>query len=167
VLGCALLTRTNALTLLVLLPAPLLAAGPRRERAEALATLVAGVALPFLAYAAYALPTGSPLLPRGNHLNLAMTYFASTGDCWSLDAMNQVRGRFSGMSDVLTHDPAHLATRFLADLAALATGRLGTLAVAPVGWLILPGLACFALARRVRGRASCSAPSWRRRCSST
>lgn len=151
VLGCALLTRTNALTLLLLLSAPLLAAGSWRARWRALAAVAAGLALPFLAYAVHALSTGSPLLPRSNHLNLAMTYFASAGDCWSLDAMHEVRGRFSSMSDVLTHDPAHFAARFLSDLAALATGRLSTLAVAPAGWLVVPGLACFALACRTAG----------------
>lgn len=68
--GLALLTRTNALTLLLLGLVPFAAPVAARERRAGFAWLAAGMAAPLAIAAVYAAATGSNLVP-GTHLILA------------------------------------------------------------------------------------------------
>jgi hypothetical protein len=146
-LGAALLTRTNALPLLLLLAAPWLRDGPRVRRLEDCVRIAAAAALPLIAWFGYAIATGSPPLPTSNHLNLAMTYFAPGVDLISAEAFGTVIGRFDGIMDVLLRDPARLARAYLKDLLVLLTVDIPQLVAPPLRLLFLPGLILIVMLR--------------------
>ncbi len=151
-IGLALLTRTNALPLLLLLVAPCLRqdAGVRRARGVALA--FAALALPISLWLKFAAATGSPPWPTSNHVNLAMTYFATAAHPVSNEAYVSVAGRFGSVWEVLAHDPTRMLAIYLADLLTLARDEVPGLIAFPLGLLALPGL-LFLPARR---RSACA-----------
>jgi 4-amino-4-deoxy-L-arabinose transferase-like glycosyltransferase len=139
VVGLALITRTNGPPLLLLALAPFLGAGPRHERTVDCLHLIAGIALPVLAVVAYGGATGSHVWPTENHLSLATSYFAG-GDRNSLDAALRVTGRFGSLTEVLLHDPVHIATTYLRDLYQLLSADITMLVEFPLCFMYLPGL---------------------------
>jgi 4-amino-4-deoxy-L-arabinose transferase-like glycosyltransferase len=145
--GLALLARSNAITLVLLGAAPLLCQAPARQKAGFLLLSLLGLALPALAWAFFAAESGAPFMPSGNHVNLAMTYFAEGADRVSYYARLQVLGRFESVQDVLLHDPARIARIYLADLVRLLHAGLPMLLEAPLNLLFAPGLV-FLLLRR-------------------
>jgi 4-amino-4-deoxy-L-arabinose transferase-like glycosyltransferase len=140
VVGLALITRTNGPPLLLLALAPFLCAGPRRESGVACLHVIAGIALPILAIAAYGGVADSNVWPTNNHLSLATSYFSGGEDRNSLDAALRVAGRFGSISEVLLHDPFHIATTYLRDLYQLLSADLMTLVEFPLYLMFLPGL---------------------------
>lgn len=102
--GLALLTRSNALTLVLIAGLPLLLTAPLGRRLLLASACACGAAAVVLIWAAFAHAAGVPVFPSGNASNLALTYF-STGDRVSAESMAQVRGKFDGLLDVVAHDP--------------------------------------------------------------
>jgi 4-amino-4-deoxy-L-arabinose transferase-like glycosyltransferase len=147
--GLAILTRSNGLTLGLLLLVPFLAPQvPMRARLANALCVAAGLAAPVLALQVYASATGSNVWPSRNHLNLAMTYF-STGDRTSLESWQQVKGRFGSFTDVLLYDPPLLIKSYLRDLYDAFGQGLTRLVEPPLSFLFLPGL-LFLLAGRFK-----------------
>jgi 4-amino-4-deoxy-L-arabinose transferase-like glycosyltransferase len=138
--GLALLARTNALPLLLLLLAPWLRTESPARRARGFALTLAALALPLSLWLRFAAATGSPPWPTSNHLNLAMTYFATAARPVSNEAFVSVAGRFHNLFEVLAYDPARLLEIYLADLLRLCSARLPGLVAFPLGLLALPGL---------------------------
>jgi 4-amino-4-deoxy-L-arabinose transferase-like glycosyltransferase len=138
--GLCFITRTNAISLAVLVVAPLFGPGAPRAKGRSLLALLGGMALPVAALAIYAVATGSNLLPGRAYLNLAVTYFAqrSRGN-WD-DATRQVGARFTGIRDVLLYDPAAIARIYASNFyGVLATG-ITKLVEVPLFYAVLPGL---------------------------
>jgi hypothetical protein len=150
-LGLALLTRTNALPLLLLFAAPFLRKDAPIRRARGAALAFAALALPLCLWLKFAAASGSPPWPTSNHVNLAMTYFATAAEPVSNEAFVSVAGRFPGVWEVLAHDPARIAQTYLADLLRLGRDRLPDLVAFPFGLLALPGLLFLPRRRRAAG----------------
>ncbi len=150
-IGLALLTRTNALPLLLLLLAPLLRRDPAIRRARGAALAVAALALPLSLWLKFAAATGSPPWPTSNHVNLAMTYFATAAQPVSNEAFVSVAGRFQNVWEVLAYDPTRMLEIYLADLLTLARDRMPGLVAFPLGLLALPGLLFLPARRRSAG----------------
>ena len=151
VIALALLTRTNALPLLLLLLAPFLRSDAVARRAGAAALAFAALALPLSLWLEFAAATGSPPWPTSNHVNLAMTYFATAAWPVSNEAYVSVAGRFHSVWEVLAYDPARLLEVYLADLLTLARDQLPRLVAFPFGLLALPGLLFLPARRRSAG----------------
>lgn len=137
VIGLTLLSRANALSLLLLALAPL--AAPANRRARGLASIAGGIALPLAAWAAFASATGSPFIPGGSHLNLAATYFSERASGEDLYLMAD---RFESLWDVLTYDPLHILVTYILDLydnVRYVTWSRSVIAY-PLNLLVLPGL---------------------------
>ncbi len=147
VVGLALLTRTNALPLLLLLLAPCLRPEPAARRARGTALTFAALALPLSLWLEFAAASGSPPWPTSNHVNLAMTFFATAADPVSDEAFVSVAARFHSVWDVLAYNPARLLEIYLADLLRLGRSEIPGLVAFPLGLLTLPGL-LFLPARR-------------------
>lgn len=139
--GLALITRSNALSLLMLFAVPVLF-GDRdfKKRAKHIFLMVFGFALPFLGLLLYASYSGSNILPVNNHMNLAMTYYAAGPDRGSVDAAIAVGDRFSGVFDLLLTDPVRIVSTYLYDLYHLISTDILFLIERPLLLLFLPGL---------------------------
>lgn len=132
VIGLALLTRTNNVVLFALLsfylvPVTALAPADRADepavrptrglaRFTGLAAAVVGIALPLLAWAAFANATGAPVIPTKTHENLALTYFSAGNDRISGDARLEAAAGFTSSLDVVLSDPLHIARTYARDL---------------------------------------------------
>ena len=150
-IGLALLTRTNALPLLLLLLAPCLRRDAALRRARGVALAFAALALPLSLWLAFAAATGSPPWPTSTHVTLAMTYFASAADPISNEAFASVAGRFQSAWEVLAYDPARVLEIYLADLLSFGRDRLPEFVAFPLGLLALPGLLFLPARRRSAG----------------
>jgi 4-amino-4-deoxy-L-arabinose transferase-like glycosyltransferase len=140
IVGLALLTRTNALPLVLLLLAPFLRPDAAARRARGAALAFAALALPLSLWLEFAAATGSPPWPTSNHVNLAMTYFATGAQPVSNEAFVSVAGRFHNVLEVLAYDPARMLATYLADLLRLGRDRLPGMIAFPLGLLALPGM---------------------------
>ena len=141
VIGLALLTRSNALPLLLLVFAPVLDADRGVNAAlRNIALVVGGIVLTSLAMAGYASISGSNILPINNHLNLAMTYFATGGDRSTIDAALSVAPQFGSLSDLLLADPVRIIKIYLFDLYQLICFDLFYLVERPLFFLFFPGV---------------------------
>ena len=145
--GLAIATRSNGVTLALLILAPFVSRAPLRARLEGALHVATGLAVPIVFLAAYALETGSNVWPARNHVNLAMTYFAGA-DRTSAEAMHAMAGRFGGIADVLLHDPVALARTYVRDLFGLLSRGLTQVVEPPLYFLFLPGL-LFLIGRRI------------------
>lgn len=151
-LGASLLVRTNAVSFLLLLAAPLLTDRARGRRAAA---VCCGVALPVLCWWIFANATGAPFAPAGGlRDNLALTYFADRDLGAGSEGMATVTGRFDGVLDVLARDPAHVARTYLGDAVGAARRIFfgSALFLFPANLLALAGLAAWV--SRLRDPAS-------------
>lgn len=142
-IGISLLTRSNALTLLVCVSAPCLLLTSLnlqslKHSLIAAAIVIAGILLPNLIWYFIASSTGTPIAPGGTVENLAMTYY-STGNRISMESMDQVEGMFDSVLDVFLHDPLHILKRYIIDLLSLPS-KLGGLLTFPIVFLVIPGL---------------------------
>ncbi len=145
-IGLCLLTRSNALTLCVLMAAPLLLDGPLVRRLRFVPIVAAGVAAPMLVWAIIATVTGSPFMPAGTVDNLAMTFFGE-GDRLSRESIMKLEGRFSSVFDVFLYDPITVIKTYLVNLFALPARLLGLIAF-PLSAFIVPGLVLLMLRAR-------------------
>jgi 4-amino-4-deoxy-L-arabinose transferase-like glycosyltransferase len=146
--GLCLLTRSNAVVLLLMLPFAWVCTRPEAGRGRALALITLGLALPLALWAAFATATGAPLTPRDNYVNLGMTYFAPGEDRSTGDNHALMRELFSGVGSVLAHDPLHIARTYARDLIALIAHDLPVrLLNFPLNLIFLPGLALLLLTR--------------------
>lgn len=147
--GAGMLTRANGVVLVLLAATPLalLRDGERggedreRFRLRRVGLVLAGVAVPAVAWATYALATGSNLLPQGNYANLAMTYFGE-GFRGAAEDRLAMEAQFSGLWDVLSHDPARIASIYVQDLRnnLINFFEVNRIAAFPVAHLALVGL---------------------------
>lgn len=149
-IGIAFLTRSNGLTLFaaLLMPFVTLQSLNRQEIWPRLKTtgLILGASLiPVLIWLFVSTRYGMPFSPSGTVDNLAMTYF-STGDGIGLESMEQVRGRFDSVVDVLLHDPAAIISQYFIDLFNLPLRVLKTVAF-PFSLVAIPGFVLLLLKR--------------------
>lgn len=117
-LGITLLTRTNGVTLLVLLAAPFLRGESLRRSFAHGSIIVGGLALVLAGWTVFATLTNSAFSPGKTHANLAMTYYGG-GDRVSAEARLPMEREFGSLSDVVLRNPAGLAAMYLRDLARL------------------------------------------------
>ena len=137
--GLCYLTRTNAISLAVLVIAPLFGAGATRAKVMSVLALVGGMALPVAILATYAAVTGSNLFPAGTHVSLAITYFAE-GNRNTDDARREAASSFTNMREVLLHDPAGIARIYVSGLYNFLANGLTRLIEVPLYYAILPGV---------------------------
>jgi hypothetical protein len=140
VVGLCLVTRTNAISLVVLLITPLFGAGSARAKVKSVLALLGGIVLPVAVLAVYAKATGSNLLPGNTYINLATTYFTEGVRTNSDEARQEVAKRFTGVRDVLLHNPAAIAKMYASDLYQLLASGITKLIEMPLYYAILPGL---------------------------
>ena len=140
VIGCALLTRSNAPTLVLLLLAPWLCQTQIKNRASTNFLLLgAGILSPLLVWAIFAIFSGSQFMPSSTYVRLAMTYFApdQTGDAFPL-----MEAEFDNLVQVVTYDPLFMAKQYVKDLSVLGKKALksDTLLMFPLNLFVVPGL---------------------------
>jgi hypothetical protein len=141
VLGLALLSRTNAISLLLIIFIPLIEQNNAiGRRFRDVIAIVVGLAVPFVLWAGYAGLTGSPLAPSGTYVNLAVTFFPPEGAQVWVDSVAYAEETFDSSLDVLLHDPVRLfATyaKWLYGLPFRVTSSDGLFAY-PFNLLVLP-----------------------------
>jgi hypothetical protein len=115
VLGCALLTRANAISLLVLLAFPWFQPRTLRDRVYDFSRILVACSAVIALWGLYAHLTGSPFGTRYGHLNLAMRYFSEEGDPFTVEARHHLMSKFSGYKEVLLHDPKDIAVTYAKD----------------------------------------------------
>lgn len=76
-----------------------------------------------------------------------MTFFAEGSDRVSYDALLQIRDRFDGIVDVVTHDAVALLKTYLVNLTRLIAIQLADMMEFPVNLLFATGLLLLALRR--------------------
>ena len=133
----SLMTRTNGITLVLLLAIPLLVPYKGRRSLAVLSGLL-GVASATIGFVLFAQITGSNLMPKGTSYNIAMTYFTDERVSW--EGMTEARTRFNSLYDVLTYDPAALAKGYAKDLFDIAFREIPFLAGPMMALLFLPGI---------------------------
>lgn len=153
VIGMALLSRTNGISLLLILLLPWLESGERTgSRLRASLAVSLGMALPIAAWLAYASATGSPLAPVNTHINFAWTFFPPDGvDAWR-DGIEYARQNFPDVWAVFAHDPASLLRQYGIGLYKLP-GRLaeaGDVLAYPLNLLYLPAFLYLLITARDR-----------------
>jgi hypothetical protein len=132
VAGFTILTRTNGIVLAPIVVAPFLTRREWRSRiADALAA-TAGLAVPICAWAAFAFATGSPLTPTDTYVNLALAY--GEGHL-SGDTLQLMKGRFTSVREVITHDPLRIIEVYATDLVQLPKRILTQTTWLPLGVL--------------------------------
>lgn len=116
-LGLALLSRTNAISLLLIFVVPFLAFDRELgSRVKSATVLASGFLIPVVSWVLYATAKGSDLMPVGTYINLAMTFFPPEDlRAWG-DGVSYAAQKFSGTWDVLVYDPPVLAEKYLRSL---------------------------------------------------
>lgn len=148
--GLGMLTRANGVVVALLAATPLALSGADRPdgdsdarypRIRRIGLVAGGLALPLAAWAAFALATGSRLVPQGNYANLAMTYFGE-GLQGAVEDRRTVEAQFTGLWDVLSHDPVRLLKTYLRDLRSrlMSPFQINHLVAFPVAHLAVLGL---------------------------
>lgn len=122
----ATMTRTNGITLMLLLALPLLQPGPALTRLRGTGVAVLAAASVFLAFAMFASATGSSLFPEGTYKNLAASYFSAERVSW--EGIVEADGRFDSLTSVLLHDPVAIIQQYIKDLAKLSVFGLAKVA---------------------------------------
>jgi hypothetical protein len=149
IMGFALLTRANSLTLLILIVLPWFQLTSFDFRFKNFVSLIIGLSMPLFLWAIIAIITGSPFSPVEGHLNLALRYYRpdSLGFRGSGDVMSYLRENFQNSFQVLTYNPIHIAKTYIKDLANVSWQIFShnKLVVFPLNLFALPGiiLLCF------------------------
>lgn len=139
-IGFGVLTRTNGITLLVLVLFPFIIKGPARLNLYHTVITVTSLLIVLMVMIIFSITSESSIFPRGTVDNLAMTFFSDRGPRYGSEALEQVHGRFDSIFDVLMHDPFHVAKLYLLDMAKLILRRFPNLVESPISLLFLPGL---------------------------
>ena len=98
-----------------------------------------GFAIPLLLWILYAIATDSPLTASGNYLNLAFAAYGDESKSWN-DEFPRLNAQFTGLIDVLTHDPMQLAARLSKRLILLPVHLIRELTWPPLSVLAAAGL---------------------------
>ncbi len=137
VVGAAMLTRTNGVSLLAVVLFPWLLP---RSRLRGSALVLAGVAAALALWAAIALVTGSRFAPQGSHVSLAYHFYHQ--DLLFDDARALLGNEFVSAWDVVARDPMLVLKTYVRGfydvLQTLFTA--GFTLDAPLNLLVLPGL---------------------------
>lgn len=136
--GLCFMTRTNGITQIVLLAAPLVLPGAMATRLRGLAAGLAGMAATIGVFLVFAALTGSNLFPAGTYDNLAMSYFSQENRAW--EGVLEARARFDSLGAVLAHDPMAIVRGYLRDLFELVTRDALRISGPFLGLLFIPGL---------------------------
>lgn len=141
--GMAVLSRTNGISLLLILLLPLLDSGERvGSRVRVSVIILLGFMAPVLAWTAYAAATGSPLAPVNTHVNLAWTFFPPDGvQAWA-DGIDLARRNFPNAWSVFTHDPTSMLRHYAIGLYKLPArlAEAGGLLAYPLNLLFFPAI---------------------------
>lgn len=143
IIGLTLLSRTNAIGLLLLLLVPWWESDkPIQLRVLAAIVMVVGVAVPLLGWGYYVLQTGTPVFPSGTYISLAWTYFPPEGATAWLDSVQYAKETFSNTWQVIAHDPIRMLRIYAENLYDLPRHLAGAnnLAAYPLNLLVLPAL---------------------------
>lgn len=140
--GCALLTRANGLTLLLLLVFPWFQQRDLQGRLKDFGCILVAFIIVLGAWGVTAKLTHSPFGPRLGHVNLAMRYFPTEGDPYTVEARQQLMAKFHGYKDVILHDPLFIAKTYVKDfLQYLKRNFMSTELLAfPLILFALPGI---------------------------
>jgi hypothetical protein len=142
VLGLTLLTRSNSLSLMLLLAFPWVQSQAIRVRLRHFACVFIACSIIIGSWGITSKLTGSPFLPRLGHVNLAMTYFPTGGDPFTIESRHQLSNKFSGFMDVLTYDPPRMIIKYTKDFLVTLKRNFeqNNLLAFPFNLLALPGL---------------------------
>ncbi|MEP3106381.1 MAG: glycosyltransferase family 39 protein [Hyphomicrobiales bacterium] len=141
IVGLALLTRSNALPLLLLAGAPALDSKLLTgEKLKAGVKVVGGLAVPLIAIAVFAYFTGSRVLPANNLLNLSVTYFVEGSDRASFDAALAAAKSFEEHPALLLSDPLRVLRIYLWDFYEFLRIGLPRLVASPLLVLAIPAI---------------------------
>ena len=114
VLGIALLSRTNAISLLLILLVPLLDTDLSiRTRLQQIVVAFLAMLIPLSVWATYAVLTDSPFGPSGTYINLALTFFPPDGTQTWADGVSYAEENFDSTWSVLAHDPVRLLSIYI------------------------------------------------------
>jgi len=151
-LGLALITRTNSPTLLILLVFPLVLLRNPRDRLRGFISVFLACLVVIGSWVFAARLTGSPIAPQLGQANLAMRYFPTEGDPYTIEARRELMSKFPGFTDVIAHDPSRLAAVYVKDFfkAFERTFRPQNLLAFPLNTLALPGLILLFFGQRNR-----------------
>lgn len=152
VLALALLTRANALTLILVAAIPALAKnGTWRTKVTGVGSLIGGTLVPILAWVVYARISNSNLWPlQGTKINLALTYFPPHKGAGLGDSVDYINLTFSSVWDVIFYDPFYMVTKYLKDLYHVFELTLSpnVLFAFPSIYFVLPALVYFFLIKQ-------------------
>ena len=137
--ACVILTRGNGPAAAVAFVAPLFVSAPLGNRVRWLGVMALGFAIPLLVWALYAIATDSPLTASGNYLNLAYAAYGDESKSWN-DEFPRLNAEFTGLIDVLTHDPMQLAARLSKRLILMPVHIIREVTWPPLSVLATAGL---------------------------
>jgi len=146
ILGCALLTRSNALTLIILLAFPWFQSIDFKCRLKAFTCIFVMCLIVLGTWWVAATLTGSPFWAKFGPVNLATRYFPTGGgDPFTFEARQQAISRFTSYKDVLLYDPKFMIVTFVKDFfqnlkLIFLSERLLPF---PLGLFALPGIFIF------------------------
>lgn len=138
--GLGVVTRSNGLTLVLLVLAPLLSRAALRGKIAQCLCMSAGLALPVITILVYGALTGSSVFPQNNHLSLAISYFNDGHDRGSWDAVVRIADRFDSLEDVLLQDPLLIVKTYLTGLYELLAFNVTQLLEPPLYFFVVPGI---------------------------
>ena len=146
-IGIVILSRSNGFTLLALLLLPWISNHNTQDKLKASGILFIGILFPLLTWAGIANYWGSPFMPAGNYINLALTYFPPGTDRLTGDARVVVESQFHSLWQVLSYDPMHMLETYFRDLIKLIQHLLFSdqLIGLPIYFALIPGVALLLL----------------------
>ena len=137
--SCVMLTRANGLAIAVAFLAPLFVSARWGNRLRWLGVMALGFAIPQLLWILYAITTDSPITASGNYLNLAYAAYGDESKSWN-DEFPRLNAQFTGLVDVLTHDPMQLAARLSKRMILLPVHLIRELTWPPLTVLAAAGV---------------------------
>jgi hypothetical protein len=145
--GFALLTRSNSLTLLLVLAFPLALGRTGRACLQDFARVFLACLLILGIWGVTAKLTGSRLIPQRSQVGLAQTFYQGEGDPFSRESRRELLEKFPNVRAVLTYDPSHMATTYVRKFFSMLKRlfRPHDLLAFPLNLLALPGVFLFSL----------------------
>ena len=137
--ACVMLTRANGLGAAAALLAPLLVSASLGDRLRWLGVMALGLAVPLLLWVMYAAATDSPLVVEDSYVNLAVAAYGDETKSWNEEAP-RFAAQFTGLIDVLTHDPMRMAAQLSQRLLVFPAHLVLKLTWPPLAVLAVPGV---------------------------
>lgn len=119
ILGAAFLSRSNAITLLILFAVPFFTQEKISRRLFSAGVMFAAFFLPVLLWYFYSKKMGTGFMPSGTYANLAMTYFSPGDDRMSADAYILAKEKFTSLFDVITYSPLTMLRIYISDFFSM------------------------------------------------